>query len=677
MASQWPPKKNTAFTLYFTLYKNDGTVVANPGTITKKVSIDGGAVANIAASVTEEDTTYGQCSLVLANTEMNGDAIWVYITDNTTGTVPFTCTLYTAGNTQDEVKSAIDTIDGIVDDILVDTGTTLDTLIKDIPTVSEFEARTIAAADYTIVSDLGTVQTGDAYAIVNSGTYGNSALKTLIDTVDNFIDTEVAAILADTNELQTDWANGGRLDLLIDAIKAKTDSLTFTVAGDVDCNVQSWKGSAAADMTGDAYARLGAPAGASVSADVAAVKAQTAAIEADTQDLQTQIGTDGAGLTNIPWNAAWDAEVQSECTDALNAYDPPTKTEMDSAFTTTNGKIDTIDDFLDTEIAAILADTNELQTDWANGGRLDLILDAASAPTAADVADAVWDEALSGHAGAGSAGAALSAAGAVGDPWLTTLPGSYGAGTAGKIVGDNINAPIATVDTVVDGLATELAKVPKSDSTVTWNATALASIQTECTDALNAYDPPTKTEMDSAFSTTNGKIDAVDDYVDTEVAAVLAAVDTEVAAIKAKTDNLPASPAAVGSPMTLTSDYDAAKTASSQTSVNTVDGIVDDIIVDTGTTIPATLTTIEGKIDAIAPGAGAIEWTYTVATSGGVPISGVSVWCTSDVAGTVVLQSGTTNASGVVTFWLAAGTVYVWCYKEGYNFTNPDVETVS
>jgi hypothetical protein len=677
MASQWPPKKNTAFTLYFTLYKNDGTVVANPGTITKKVSIDGGAVANIAASVTEEDTTYGQCSLVLANTEMNGDAIWVYITDNTTGTVPFTCTLYTAGNTQDEVKSAIDTIDGIVDDILVDTGTTLDTLIKDIPTVSEFEARTIAAADYTIVSDLGTVQTGDAYAIVNSGTYGNSALKTLIDTVDNFIDTEVAAILADTNELQTDWANGGRLDLLIDAIKAKTDSLTFTVAGDVDCNVQSWKGSAAADMTGDAYARLGAPAGASVSADVAAVKAQTAAIEADTQDLQTQIGTDGAGLTNIPWNAAWDAEVQSECTDALNAYDPPTKTEMDSAFTTTNGKIDTIDDFLDTEIAAILADTNELQTDWANGGRLDLILDAASAPTAADVADAVWDEALSGHAGAGSAGAALSAAGAVGDPWLTTLPGSYGAGTAGKIVGDNINAPIATVDTVVDGLATELAKVPKSDSTVTWNATALASIQTECTDALNAYDPPTKTEMDSAFSTTNGKIDAVDDYVDTEVAAVLAAVDTEVAAIKAKTDNLPASPAAVGSPMTLTSDYDAAKTASSQTSVNTVDGIVDDIIVDTGTTIPATLTTIEGKIDAIAPGAGAIEWTYTVATSGGVPISGVSVWCTSDVAGTVVLQSGTTNASGVVTFWLDAGTVYVWCHKSGYNFTNPDTETVS
>jgi hypothetical protein len=48
-----------------------------------------------------------------------------------------------------------------------------------------------------------------------------------------------AAILADTNELQTDWANGGRLDLLIDGVKAKTDSLAFTVAGQVDANTVS------------------------------------------------------------------------------------------------------------------------------------------------------------------------------------------------------------------------------------------------------------------------------------------------------------------------------------------------------------------------------------------------------------------------------------------------------
>lgn len=93
-------------------------------------------------------------------------------------------------------------------------------------------------------------------------------------------------------------------------------------AGNIRVNVTQWKDATAPAMTGDAYARLGAPAGASVSADVAAVKSQTAAIEADTQDLQTQIGTDGAGLTNMPWNPAWDAEVQSECNDAITASEP-------------------------------------------------------------------------------------------------------------------------------------------------------------------------------------------------------------------------------------------------------------------------------------------------------------------------------------------------------------------
>jgi hypothetical protein len=58
-----------------------------------------------------------------------------------------------------------------------------------------------------------------------------------------------------------------------------------------------------------------------------------------------------------------------------------------------------------TQLAAIVADTNELQTDWANGGRLDLLIDAL--PTAAAIADAVWDEATAGHVTAGSYGASV------------------------------------------------------------------------------------------------------------------------------------------------------------------------------------------------------------------------------------------------------------------------------
>lgn len=120
----------------------------------------------------------------------------------------------------------------------------------------------------------------------------------------------------------------------------------------------------------------------------------------------------------------------------------------------------------------------------------------------AEIADAVWDEALAGHAGAGTAGATLTAAGSAGDPWATLIPGAYGAGTAGLLLGTTIPAAIDAIDNYVDSeigaLTTELAKVPKSDSNVTWNATALGSIQSECTDALNAYDPPTNAEIPTA-----------------------------------------------------------------------------------------------------------------------------------------------------------------------------------
>ena len=75
---------------------------------------------------------------------------------------------------------------------------------------------------------------------------------------------------------------------------------------------------------------------------------------------------------------------------------------------------------------------------------------------------------------------------------------------------------------------------------------------------------------------TSAALDEVDNFIDTEVAAILAAVDTEVAAIKAKTDNLPASPAAVGSAMTLTAAYDKAKD-DVLTPLAVVDGIADAI----------------------------------------------------------------------------------------------------
>lgn len=47
----------------------------------------------------------------------------------------------------------------------------------------------------------GTAQTGDAYAIVNHGTYGNAAIKTLEDAIAGYLDTEIAAIKTKTDNL--------------------------------------------------------------------------------------------------------------------------------------------------------------------------------------------------------------------------------------------------------------------------------------------------------------------------------------------------------------------------------------------------------------------------------------------------------------------------------------------
>ena len=79
-----------------------------------------------------------------------------------------------------------------------------------------------------------------------------------------------------------------------------------------------------------------------------------------------------------------------------------------------------------------------------------------------------------------------------------------------------------------------------------------------------------------------------------------------------------------------------------------------------------------------AAGAGAITWAYTLTdATTSAPIPGANVWVTTDLAGTAIIASGVTDDSGVVTFYLDAGTRYIWRSRSGYNFVNPDIEVVS
>jgi len=255
------------------------------------------------------------------------------------------------------------------------------------------------------------------------------------------IATEIASVLADTSELQADDTPSA-----IAGLDTKLD----TIDNFLDTEIAAIK--AVTDALPDAGALT------TIDGNVDAVLVDTAVI-----------GALGAGLTGIPWNAAWDAQVQSECADALTAYDPATHTEL-------------------------VAEIDAVQTDISN----------LNDPTAAAIADQVWLETLADHSGSsGSTAEALNAAGAAGDPWATALPGAYGAGSAGKIIGDNINAPLDTIDTVVDAIKAVTDNLP--------NGGALTDLATS-----------------TALATVDLNVDAILVDTGTTIPAAIAAIDTQV-----------------------------------------------------------------------------------------------------------------------------------------------------
>lgn len=83
------------------------------------------------------------------------------------------------------------------------------------------------------------------------------------------------------------------------------------------------------------------------------------------------------------------------------------------------------------------------------------------------------------------------------------------------------------------------------------------------------------------------------------------------------------------------------------------------------------------------------EWTSAIAGSGATTttitvndgtnsLDGVEVWITSDAGGSnVIAGTLSTDTNGQCTFYLDAGTVYVWQQLAGYNFTNPQTLVVS
>jgi hypothetical protein len=179
----------------------------------------------------------------------------------------------------------------------------------------------------------------------------------------------------------------------------------------------------------------------------------------------------------------------SQVATELATYDGPTNTEMVAAFTEIKGAT------------------------WAGTDTLEGIFNASGGSTPAAVADAVWDELLSGHVVSGSAGEALSAAGTAGDPWVTALPGSYGAGSAGQIIGDNINATISTrmaeasINTTA-GAIDNVTLVATTTTNTDMRGTNSAALASALTTAQNDLDIITGASGVNLLTATQATIDA-------------------------------------------------------------------------------------------------------------------------------------------------------------------------
>jgi len=218
------------------------------------------------------------------------------------------------------------------------------TTATNVTTVNGLAANVITAA--SMAADAST-----EIRSLASGTSDSGTTTTMVDA---------ARTEADTDYWKDQWilfTSGNILGQtrLITGFNAATDTITFTPATTQAVGTHTYEilpsskvsGVTLADtlttytgntvQTGDSFARLGAPAAASVSADILAIDnlvddlesrlgtpsnlGSGATVAANLVDIEGQtddIGAAGAGLTAVPWNAAWDAEVQSEVVDALN-----------------------------------------------------------------------------------------------------------------------------------------------------------------------------------------------------------------------------------------------------------------------------------------------------------------------------------------------------------------------
>lgn len=282
MATYVTPKINTAYECYVSLVSQANTkVLQNSPTMAAgdvKVSTDNGASANI-TTLPVIGTNTRLLKVNLSAGEMNGGNVSVVFSDVAGAEwCDLTLNIQTSARQIDDLASPtnITAATGVVLSAVTHTGAV-------IPTVSAITGLTAANLDATVSSRMATYAqpTGFLAATFPAGTVANTTNIT-------------AGTMTTTTNLTTNNDKTG-YGLSSAAVQAIWDALTtaLTTVGSIGKKLADW--TIGTTQTGDSFARLGAPAGASVSVDIAAMKVDTAAILVDT----IEIGVAGAGLTNI------------------------------------------------------------------------------------------------------------------------------------------------------------------------------------------------------------------------------------------------------------------------------------------------------------------------------------------------------------------------------------------
>lgn len=169
------PRKNVAYRVTFPIFDADGDLVTGAAGLDSEVSKDAGTFADCTNEATEIASSSGMYYLDLTATEMNADTVAVLVKTSTSGAKTTPIVLY-----PEEAG-----------DIRVN--------------VSQWKDAT--APD----------NTGDAYAIVNNGTYGNAAIENLVDDLESRLTATRAAYL--------DNLSGGAVGLASELAKVpKSDS---------------------------------------------------------------------------------------------------------------------------------------------------------------------------------------------------------------------------------------------------------------------------------------------------------------------------------------------------------------------------------------------------------------------------------------------------------------------